>query len=88
MKRKYEITGVKITVDNIGREFLDAFKVKSSDGSTIYIDALVSACFDDEIDNLTADEQINWAKTKIGKFLFCDEISATNYVAIGKTYIV
>ena len=55
---------------------------------SVLIDAVVSGCFSDEIDDMTAEEEIEWAKEKIGKYLFFDDLSAVSYVAIGKVYIV
>ena len=46
------------------------------------IDAIVSGCFSDEIGDMTAEEEIEWAKEKIGKYLFFDDFIAVSYVAI------
>lgn len=88
MKCKVEIKGIKLSCDGNGNEYFDSFRCSDSSGKCFLIDAIVSGCFSDEIDDMTAEEEIEWAKEKIGKYLFFDDLSAVSYVAIGKVYIV
>jgi hypothetical protein len=87
MKKKLLITGIKIGQDHYCHEYLDSFEVKGHTGK-FYVDALVSGCFDDEVDNMSADDQIEWARKQVGKHLFCDDLSSIGYIALGKTYII
>ncbi|CAH9015587.1 conserved hypothetical protein [Vibrio phage 142E35-1] len=88
MKMKLEITGLKVTIDNVGHEYLEYFECKSPSGERFNIDVLVSGEFDDETEDLSQDEQIKWAKSKVGKHLFVENISQCVYVCFGKSYII
>ncbi len=88
MKRKLKITGVKVTIDSIGHEYLEYFECKDCDGGRYNIDVLASGEFDSETEDMSQDEQIEWARSKIGKTLFVADISPCVYVACGKSYIV
>lgn len=87
MKRKFEIKQIKVGIDPYGHEYLDSFWVKDENGSCLYLDVLICDCFP-ELDEMTADEQVDWGRDKIGKHVFCDDITSQQYVAVGKTYIV
>lgn len=83
-KKKGLITGIVVGVDANMHDYLIAFRI---DGIG-EVDALMDDNFSDEIDELAQDEQIDWAKSKIGKHLFCEELVARGYSTKGKTYIV
>ncbi|AUR88542.1 hypothetical protein NVP1115B_67 [Vibrio phage 1.115.B._10N.222.49.B11] len=88
MKRKLKITGAKITIDRFGHEYFEYFECKSDSGERFNIDALVSGEFDGDTEELNQDELIEWAKSKVGRYLFVSDISPCVYVACGKTYII
>lgn len=83
-KKKGLITGIVVGVDAHLHDYLIAFKIEGVGD----VDAFVGDNFSDEIDELAQDEQIEWAKSKIGKHLFYEELVAKCYSTKGKTYIV
>ncbi|CAM0101540.1 hypothetical protein VPH207E292_0007 [Vibrio phage 207E29-2] len=87
MKKKFEIIGVNIGLGGNSHEYLMSFRCKDSNGKRFNIDALISDCFP-ELDDLCQFEQIDWGREQIGKTMFTEDLSACEYVAIGKTYII
>jgi hypothetical protein len=87
MKHKLIIRGISKAVDMMGREFFDCFEVMDSKGNRFNLD--VSICGEiNELYDMNYDEQVEWAKSQIGKHVFCDDMSANSFIAMGKTYIV
>ena len=84
---KFEIIGVNRGLDGNGHEYLSSFLCKDDGGKRFSIDVLISDCFP-ETEDLCQSEQVDWAKDQVGRILFTEDISACEYVAIGKTYIV
>lgn len=86
-KKKLLIEGLNIALDNYDHEYLSSFRVQDENGNRLNVDALDCDAFP-ELDELPTDEQIDWARTKIGKYLFCDDLVSSEYRAAGKIYIV
>ena len=87
MKHKFKIKRINIGVDGNNHDYLQSFDCMDNSGNVIKIDPMVSGEFPDT-DDMAQDELIDWAREQVGKILFCDGISACEYVTFGKTYIV
>ena len=87
MKRKFTIKKINIGLDGCMHDYLSSFDCIDENGESIKIDPMVSGGFP-ETDEMSQEELLEWAEKQIGKTLFTDGISACEYVAYGKTYIV
>lgn len=87
MKKKFTIKRVNVGVDGNNQDYMQSFDCIGEDGKTIRIDPMVSGEFP-EVDDMTQDEMLDWAREQVGKTLFTQGLSACEYVTYGKTYIV
>ena len=83
MKNKAVIRNIKVIVGLDGSEFLDGFYIEGKGG---VIDPFVD-CGIELPDDMSADEQIEWARKQIGKTLFYGELQPFAWYTTGKTYI-
>lgn len=88
MKMKYIIKCIVVGLDTGSlHEYVKAFVV--TDGvKTFEVDISCCDYFEDVFDNMSADEVIEWAKSMVGKTLFCEKLQPIAFEPVGKSYIV
>lgn len=83
---EYVIKGVNKGLDGNNHEFVKSFRCQSSNGGYCNIDALITDSFP-EIDDMTQDEQVEWAEEQVGKILVVERLKAADYIACGAVSI-
>jgi len=81
MKKKAKIIGVKVGVDGNLDDYFDGFHLFDYGYVDIDHDSIP------EIEDITQDEVLDWAREQYGKFMFFDDLRPASYIATGKTYI-
>ncbi len=87
MKQQATIINVRLGCDNNGQEYFDCFMVKRpNDKRSIYLEPDLDQF--PELEDMTQDELVEWAKDQIGKTIFFEGATTAVYYVTGKNYIV
>lgn len=87
MGKKFKIIRENIGVDGNNHDYLRSFECETPNGDRINIDPLVLGAFP-ELEEMSQDEIVDWSRQQHGKYLFTQELTACEYLASGKTYII